>query len=204
LNPPDGFHESLDITAMARSAVQTYNDQTEGSRLQLLVSPYGIHIVPAQSADEKRDLTNNGSVLDTVIDVPEADRTPLRHLGSICAAVTAAAGIEMRCDASGIRPWLNQLFAAEPSTFSWGAPGLGARDALVALFQKSATSLTWRLFCQGAAKKEDRFCVLNIRPIQVTAVGADGRETRVPVTYDRCANCRPASVVPPPSMRGVQ
>jgi hypothetical protein len=203
-NLPAGFHESLDIAAAAGSAVQSYNDQTDGSRFQLLVSPYGVHIVPAQSRDENGDLTNKGSVLDTVVTIPEAGRTPMEHLGSICAAVTAAAGIEVKCNASGIRPWLNRVFAATPSSFTWGASGLGARDALIALFQKSATSLTWRFFCQGAAKIEDRSCVLSILPIEVTAVDADGRETTVPVTYDRCPNCRPASFVPPQPMRGVQ
>jgi hypothetical protein len=79
--------------------------------------------------------------------------------------------------------------------------GAVARDATTALLQRSATSLTWRLFCQGHVRPEGRFCFLGIRTIDVIVSGNDNRETRRAITYDRCSGCRPKEVPPPPPIR---
>jgi hypothetical protein len=86
--------------------------------------------------------------------------------------------------------------------FPWGAYSAVARDALLDLFNQSATTLSWRLMCQASAQASDRFCVLNVGVIEVPVTDSNGK----PVTdshgkpvmrglkYDRCRNCSPDEI----------
>lgn len=80
--------------------------------------------------------------------------------------------VDVQFDASGFRPWLYRAFAATPAPFSWGISDVSGRDAAIALLGRSATSLTWRLFCYAQGKIEGASCALALRQIIVAAPGS--------------------------------
>ncbi|NWG14507.1 MAG: hypothetical protein HXY20_13340 [Acidobacteria bacterium] len=141
-------------------------------------------------------------LLNHVIDVPVAGRLPSAHFEAICEAVTNAAGIAIKANA----PWLNQYFLPnglqppryewmlsdkdkEKFCFAWGVTRMTARDAIIDLIEPSATTLHWGLLCNP--EPWDRYCRLNLVPVQVVVGGSEDNPARKAIIYDRCKKCPP-------------
>lgn len=87
--------------------------------------------------------------------------------------------------------------------FAWGAAGAVARDAVLDLLDRSATTFSWSLGC-GPLKK---MCYFGIGEVRILTTGPDGRMTTKMVLYDRCGDCervknRAAAPPPPPLVFG--
>ncbi|MGD0869396.1 MAG: hypothetical protein ABSB88_07595 [Bryobacteraceae bacterium] len=180
------------------SFVDLYHRQTDGPRFTVLSSKLGLHIVPTQAYDATGRLTPAVNPLDLVVSVPVASRTPSGHLRALCAQLSASSPVPIEFDASGMVPWLDQFFAPPQAEFDWGAAPAVAREALIDLLDRSATSLCWKLLCQASAEPGDRLCMLNIRPVQVSVTRPDGETRVVSLQYDRCTKCPP---LPPPPIK---
>lgn len=64
-----------------------------------------------------------------------------------------------------------------------------ARDALINLFQRSATTMLWDLRCRTSAKPEDRACTLNMSMLEITTSDGSGKPVERTLTFDRCGGC---------------
>jgi hypothetical protein len=207
LDLPDGVtaqeNRKLDARLVQR-VVDEYHRQNPGdTRFKVVESSLGLHILPAYVHDENGTLVEASSLLDTKITVPSAARMPSEHFRAICEAITNASGT--RVDFGG--QWLDQFLAPngavprygaetlltakekEPYSFQWAASGVPAREALIGLIESSSTTLTWALLCRPSLKPQDRFCVLNLGPIQVTRADSDGKLVKKSLSYDRCGKC---------------
>ena len=200
----------LDAALVGR-VLDVYHQQNDGPRFQVVSTKYGLHIVPTKVHDSSGTLVPVTSQLDAIITVPVAKRTPDYHLVALCDAVTRATGLSLGpATTSGIimRPWFDWAFGpregasprvsntlgeedVEAYSFEWGVNGIAARDALIGLLDRSATTMTWRLFCQSSARLQDRLCVLNIGAVVVSVTGPDGQPMKREVIYDRCVHCPP-------------
>jgi len=176
--------------ALVGRVLDAYHSQNAtDTRFKVTESRLGLHITPTQFHDAQGQLVPASTLLDVEIRVPEARRMASGHLQALCDAVTTSAGTSLIN--GGL--WFDEFYAAgglvpprfatkvltekerEPYTFVWGATTMIARDALLSLLDSSGTTLSWRLLCQPSAKPQDRFCVLNVVPIRVPAIGADGK-----------------------------
>jgi hypothetical protein len=192
---PDGLTPAetpmLDAALVDR-VLAAYHSQNGGdTRFKVTVSRLGLHIIPTQFRNADGKLSSGGALLDAYIQIPEARRMASDHLQALRDAVTASTGTSL--EQSGNDKWLDQFYAAgglvppkfaakvlteeerKPYSFVWGATVMTARNALISLLDSSATTLSWRLLCQPSAKPENRSCVLNVVPLQVPAVSADGK-----------------------------
>jgi hypothetical protein len=172
----------------------------------------GLHIVPAQYHNARGQLVAAASLLDSHVAVPTALRAASGHFEAVCAAITDAAGTKVNLNA----PWLDMFFAANAVvpprnaaellpeqdrarySFVWGVPEMPAREALLSLLDSSATTLRWSLLCHPSAKPGDRFCVLNLGPVQVRGTDASGKSTVESLTYDRQVKPSQGAPIPPP------
>ena len=193
---PGPVSDKQDLGSTLNQIVSAYHNRSEGARFRVIRSSLGFHIVPLQGHDRWGTLGPASSLLDASISVPIEERTASDHMRALCTAVSAATGTELRFFFAVFRSSFDQLFAAQPGTFSWGVSGSVARDALIDLVNQSATTVSWRLFCQASAQPQDRFCVLNVSPIVVNVVDANGNATKKLITYDRCGKC-PHLFLPP-------
>ena len=192
---PDGLtpaeSSALDETLVAKALDAYHSQNPDSTQFRVTTSRLGLHIVPAKLHDAWGRVVTAGSLLDAYIRVPEARRMATDHLTALRDAVTAATGTKV--EESGNDKWLDQFYAAgglvpprsatklltteeqQPYSFVWGAGVMTARDALLSLLDSSATTLTWRVLCEPSASPGDRFCVLNVVPIQVPVIAADGK-----------------------------
>lgn len=188
-------------TEWLTNMVKQYNSQENGSRFKVISSRLGVHVVPDQTPDGSGQLGTSKNLLDTLITVPTEARTATEHFRVLCEAVSAASGIEVRLGVGGPRPWLDDFFGAESRQFPWGTSGVVAREATIELMMTSASSLSWKLFCQASREPRDRFCVMNIRPIEMKGFAGDGKPSSKVLFYDRCAQCARPNRVPPPALK---
>ena len=195
---------ALDAALVGR-ILDAYHVQNDGPKFRVANSSYGLHIVPALANDAGGRLAPAVSLLDMIVAVPAARRSPSGHLQALCDAVSAGSGTKMLC---GPSMQFNQHFAhagaACPGGFSvnigapvpsdcqfeWGATPGPARAALIGLLEQSSTTMTWQLLCGPQAS--GRPCVLSAGPLIVTAAGADGQPRRNYLLYDRCTVCPPS------------
>jgi hypothetical protein len=177
--------------------LDAYHQQNpERAEFQVLESKMGLHIVPLRAHDESGALKPAGSLLDAKVSIPVASRTASEHVAALCRAVSAGSTVPLEYSDS----WFNQYFAANgyvlPRTltgserpymvFEWGAKEMTARDALIDLMSRSATSMMWRVKCISSAQAKNRSCQLGLGPLMVnTALGSKARY------LDRCAKCVP-------------
>lgn len=180
----------LDAALVGRVLDAYHSQNAADTHYKVTTSRLGLHIIPTQFHNASGQLVPAGTLLDAYIRVPEGRRMASDHLQALRDAVTASAGTSL--EGSGNDRWLDNFYAAgglvppkfatkvltkeeqEPYSFVWGASTMTARDALLSLLDSSATTLSWRLLCQPSAKQRDRFCVLNVVPLQVPAIAADG------------------------------
>jgi len=169
--------------------------------------------VPVQVHDENGKSVHATSLLDRIVTVPSESRTAEDHLRALGDAISSAGSVPVEVSAFpyGHPHAFDHLFRYqkdEPTPyfmqsyprFRWGVYSVVARDALVDLFNQSATTFSWRLKCQASARASDRFCVLNVGVAEVAVTDSRGK----PVTdskgklvtrglkYDRCKDCPPA------------
>jgi hypothetical protein len=138
----------------------------------------GYHIVPLLVHDEHGTFVPASSLLDSQIYVVSKPRTAQEHLLALAAAITAATGTKLEVTAIPAKSnGFNDAFGARPEPFAWGAASMVARDVLINLLDRSATSFSWRLYCQAASQADARFCVLDLQPLAVA----------VPVDRIRCS-----------------
>jgi hypothetical protein len=177
----------LDIGALGR-ALGEYRKQNELPSFRIWSSSFGLHIAPEAFRDAKGLPAASKSALDATVSIPTAVRSVSDSLGSICASASPAAGVKIVCSAVAINEdWYKKLFAAPGGTLEWGAAGMSARDALIDLFDRSATTFSWRLYCGPS----DQTCVLNVTPVQVAKTDSQGKLKAQRLEYDRCRQCAP-------------
>jgi hypothetical protein len=198
--------------ASVRRALAAYHQQNDGPRFDLRESKMGLHIVPAQVAGADGRLAQSVNVLDSVVAIPLASRTPTEHFMALCAALTVSSGVTIRFNFNGgFRP-LEVLYLPngrmppqgdwseeerQSLSFNWGAQGVSAHEALVSLLAPSSTTLSWELRCLAGAGRQDRKCFLSVVTINPRQVRSDGSiSVGPPLLYDRCTNC-PKLVQPP-------
>jgi hypothetical protein len=190
-----------DLTRVLENTIAAYHQQTSGIRFKVLSSTLGYHVVPVQVHDENGRSVSATSVLDHIVTVPSEARTAEGHLQALTAAISSTASLPVHINAfpGGHPDAIDRLFRPQAEVFPWGVSSAVARDALVDLFNQSATTFSWRLKCQASAQASDRFCVLNVGVLEVAETDSNGK----PVTdakgklvtrglkYDRCKDCPP-------------
>jgi hypothetical protein len=165
-----------------------------------------LHIVPLQVRDHNGIFAPAKNALDEPVFIPQQERTAHGHMLALRDAVAAAGkGLQMFLlpqvvNIHGLDA-TNYLFAPTPADnrpFLWGTPrsNMTARDALIDLLDRSATTFIWDLRCRGTASEKYNLCVLNLGPLEVTTVGADGKPAKQPLRYDRCGGCGGGRVLP--------
>jgi len=202
-----------DLASALEQTIAAYHQQSSGTRFRVLSSTFGYHIVPVQVHDENGRSVPATSLLDRIVKVPSESRTAEDHLRALGAAISSAGSVPVwvlafpyghphafdhlfRYQKDEPTPYFMQSYPP----FRWGIYSVVARDALVDLFNQSATTFSWRLKCQASARASDRFCALNVGVAEVAVTDSHGK----PVTdskgklvtrglkYDRCKDCPPA------------
>jgi hypothetical protein len=202
---------TLGVAELTR-VLDAYRAQNpERARFHVVESGMWLQIIPAEARDEAGAFEPAGSLLDTLISVPAASRTPSEHLIALCQTITSAnpehLTVQPNTDPTVGSPF-DREFAAngymlrgplrmvgEPDNddderpyilTEWGTAAVTARGALMDLMTRAGTTLTWRLKCEPAGST----CYLNVQPLMVQAPRGG---LRVQV-LDRCQNCRPVPV----------
>ena len=180
-----------DIGLSVAQALDAYHQQTNGPRFRIIRSRLGLHIVPDQvhGASERFEPARN--MLDAYIAVPSEQRSASQHVLAIIAAVAATTGVQFKYGLGNPDSIFGRDFAAEPTQFMWGTTGSVARDALVDLFDRSATTFSWVLNCQAGTQPKDRYCGFFPDPIVIPTVLDNGKVDRRAILFDRCAKCPP-------------
>jgi hypothetical protein len=182
----------LDINAVQRALFVLNSQNPNAPHYRVFASKLGLNIVPFESHDTSGNLKAGGSILDARITVPRQSRTATEHLELLCAEVTKATGMPLKENGNDF----DRNFAANgyvlPSertgrekaymVFEWGATGVSARDALIDLLDRSCTTMTWRLMCGADTPPSDRFCVLNMLPLNIRTESPP----RTTLFFDRC------------------
>jgi hypothetical protein len=150
-------HQVFVMPAVGRAAdvnkvVEAWREQGLVPHFKLLTSKLGYHVVPV-----------TGGVLDARVSVPVASRTPEDHMRALEIAVSRASGTMVDMNAMSASPGgFNRAFRANPERFPWGASHMVARDALVNLLLRSATTFTRHMKCQASPAFFTRLCALNL------------------------------------------
>jgi hypothetical protein len=177
-----------DLPSTLENILRAFHQQTSVIRFQVLSSKLGYHIVPVQMHDETGRSVSTGGILQQVITIPIQARTAQDHLLALRAALNRAQSLHVDISAVPHSPGgFDVAFRAEPAVFNWGVQSAVARDALIELLDRSATSFSWRLMCQPSAKASDRFCVLNVGLVEVEETDSEGRHTTRVLDFDRVA-----------------
>jgi hypothetical protein len=193
---PHLFHLPLGLTpaqtpvlddALIARVLDEYDRQIGGARFRVITSSFGLHIVPVSAKDANGRIAPARSPLDAVISIPRTTQAPALHGKAIGDAVTQATGIRTLFSAPG-EDWFERLYAAPGGVLEWGVTGIRARDALIDLLSRSATTFSWHSYCSLNSARSD--CTLNVRPVQVTRTDDEGHIAKVvTLEYDRCPTC---------------
>jgi hypothetical protein len=139
------------LPADVNKMVSAWRQQALVPHFRLLTSRLGYHVVPV-----------TGAVLDARVTVPVKSRTPEEHMRALETAVSVASGTMVDMGGFGMRPGgFDSVFDSYPQPFPWGASHMVARDALVNLLLRSATTFTWHMKCQASPSPFSRLCALN-------------------------------------------
>lgn len=198
------FTTQDDLGTVLKNTLMAYHRQTIGTRFDMISSKWGYHIVPVQVHDDRGYLVPAMSALDQVVSVPIEARTPEKHLDALAVAIGESGGGKIITSAvAGRAHGFNPAFRALPEVFPWGVDSVLARDALIDLLGRSATTFGWHLMCQPSLKATDRLCVLNLAAMSVPKTDFQGNpvinslgnaEMRV-LWYDRCKDCPPVDQI---------
>jgi len=175
-----------DLGPFLNDTIAAYHEQTSGTRFKLLSSKLGYHIVPVQAHDEGGRLVATNNILDQLITVPSEARTARGHLLAFGEAVNKTLPIPLIISAVPGRPsGFDDAFRAKPGEFTWGIQNLTAREALIDLFDRSASSFSWQLKCQSSAQLGDRFCALNVGLLEIEEMDSEGKPQKRVLAFDR-------------------
>jgi len=180
-----------DSTLLAQ-VVEAANRSGDGPKFAVRTSSFGIHIVPVASADATGRMGPATPLLDQTVTVPSAIRAPIEHLRALAEALTTSTGMQIEDSIGAIGLRFNQAFTGTGNLwFEWGAEQRQAREALIDLLNRSATTFSWRFNCQPSESAQDRFCVLALVPIMVRRTNSRGEVIREAIAFDRCCSPRP-------------
>jgi hypothetical protein len=183
-----------DQTASMEQTVQEVLDvihgqNAEGPRFKIEKFRLGLHILPAEYHNMKGMLVPAKSILDAYVNVPAGMRMASEHLRAICESVKAATGVKLDPPftaldyfyaANGLKPPRNASIMLEAKekeqySFVWGISGVTAREAVLSLFERSATTFSWWMLCDPPIFGPKLWgCALNVSPLHVRVTGEDG------------------------------
>lgn len=183
--------------------LEEYDRQIDGPRFRVATSRWGLHILPSKVRDAEGRLVQSTLPLDAHISVPIANRTASEHFELLCDAVSNSAWMKVKPLSRNLDVYFAPDGMVPPNlppkamadkdrqlaSFQWGATDTVARAALISLLEFSATTLSWRLYCNP--EPWDQYCILILSPILVKIRGTDGNFVRKPLMYDRCQKCPP-------------
>lgn len=114
--------------------------RNNGGRFRLESRGGILHVIPTMNKDLTGMLVPQESVLDTIISLPEQDRTVYQKLVSVCAAVERATGVRV-----GLGTIPDNWFLQERNQD--GATSQKAREVLINTFaaMEGGSNLSWRL-----------------------------------------------------------
>lgn len=187
-------HRRADDVAHLKSLVNAFNAGNAPLGFGVFETAWGLHIVPIRNKDARGAEAPAPSLLDTRVVVASDKRRPMGHVEALAQALTSRTGIRVESGSGTLGFGVDQLYLQADSspTFKWGTAGaVKARDALLDLFSKSATTLSWRLNCQPASSDASPFCVLNVDPIRVQTRDSKGTLSMTVLAFDRCIRCKP-------------
>jgi len=106
-----------------------------------------IHVIPTATKNERGKVVAQASVLDAVISVPKAERSGMKTLEAICAAVSQVTGTRVEV----VNAPLNAFLRYRNDE---GITRKPARDALARILSKvgNGTPLSWRLLYDPTMK----------------------------------------------------
>lgn len=200
LEMPRDLNVGSDTASNLEKIVAAYNQQPIGPRFKVLTSRWGFHIVPVKSHDENGILVDTFSPLDSIIYIPSEVRTPFQHFEEIAAAASKASGIELQPAVIRATAFGNE-FRAPDDKLVWGASGISAREALIDLFEKSATTFNWQLRCAADISRKGGFCFFSLSMLEVSVTDAEGKPTNRVLFFDRCTVDCPPPITPPSPTR---
>ena len=182
-----------DGAAHLKTLVNAFNAGNAPLGFGVLESAWGLHIVPLRNQDARGVEGPAPSLLDSYVVVASDKRRPMGHVEALAQALTSRSGVRVESGSGALGLGVDQLYLQSDSspTFEWGTAGaVKARDALLELFSKSATTLSWRFNCQPAASDAPAFCVLNVDPIRVQTRDSEGKLSMTVLAFDRCSQCK--------------
>ncbi len=142
--------------AMLRALVREYNVMNNGDQFDLIQQGSLFHVVPRMSANRLGVPTIRQSRLESVISLPEEERTLRQTLELVLAQVSTASGVRVGL---GTVP-VNLVMR---SKLRLGSRSASARDLLVEALATTRVPLSWRLLCAPLAGA----CAFNIHPVPV-------------------------------------
>jgi hypothetical protein len=198
---PADADSGTDAGTALQKTLDAYHQQTAGPKFRMETSKWGLHIIPAQVCDENGRFMPATNPLDAHVNVPQGERAATEHFIELCAALSNSLKMTIHYFDGSI--YMNgtssfeQHFAAQPARFTWGTKGMSARDAVVDLLERSATTYSWRFYCEDGPTPQARQCALNVTPVEVTKESTKKDGTRLPynitLEWDRCPSCRPST-----------
>lgn len=183
-----------------KGLVNAFNAGNAPLGFSVVETAWGLHIVPVRNKDARGSEAPASSLLDSYVAVVSAKRSPMGHVEALAQALTSRSGVRVESGSGALSFGVDQLFLQADSspTFEWGTAGaVKARDALLELLSKSATTLSWRLNCQPASANATPFCVLNVDPLRVETRDSTGKVSLTVLAFDRCVRCKPLTLPPP-------
>lgn len=189
-------------TEVIQMVLEEYHRQNpSAARYRVIASDIGFHILPEQEHDAEGQLVAAKPLLDTVISVPWGRGLASEHFEGIRAALAKASGVEVH----GFAYKLDAIFAAnglrppkyiEPEKrqearalygFDWSVDAKTAREALLELSRRSATSLYWSSLCEPKLEGPGGMCILSLMGVpEVYSISEGVTDTRVKM-FDRVA-----------------
>lgn len=166
---------------------------------RVVTSKLGFHILPLQEHDANGELVSARPLLDTVVTVPWAKRLASEHFQELVRALTAASGTtvvpaDQRLNAvfgaNGLRPpkFWSSVEEKAPYSFEWSVDAKTAREALLDLWGRSASSLTWSLLCAPPERDHPKgICYLSLMGLPQRDIQPDGRVGYKATLFDRVA-----------------
>jgi hypothetical protein len=184
---PGAALSAASAEAALGKTLDAYHEQLPGTHFRLLTSKLGYHIVPDQACNEHGDVVSTNSLLDAEVSVPVEERTPEEHLDALGAAVTAATGIRLRPAPIPLSPGgFDRSFQLKSSRFPWGIRSMVARDGLIDLLYRGASTYSWDLMCSTSTIASDRVCILTVTFLKVAITEPSGKPGTKVLMFDRC------------------
>lgn len=185
---------------LVEAVTTAYVNQNSTPVFRVESSSHGLHVIPSSSRDAAGNISPQPALLDTVISIPAQTFQKVDSaLEEICKAVGAAAAVRIDLSLRPMGSGFSQLYdAGRPPAFSWEVDNQPARDAMVSLLERSATTFTWRFLCSAGKEPDEHFCVLGVVPLELTVRDRSGRQVKRRLQYDRRPYSGPGPMPPPP------